>query len=206
MRELEPVFKKIKEDHKDNQEEQARKMMELYKEHGLNPATGCLTMIIQLPIILGLYWVFRDIQVHPDVIDATVNASRVLASSILNMQFVYPFIPVPALIETHFLGLIDMTAKSIPLALLAGLTQYFQSKLSMPGERPTLQSSGSFKDDLAQNLKFQMRYIFPFMVAIFAYSISAAVALYWVTSNTFTVVHEIFVARKAKEITKTTAQ
>ncbi|NTV44296.1 MAG: membrane protein insertase YidC [Candidatus Yonathbacteria bacterium] len=204
MRELEPVFKKIKEDHKDDQEAQARKMMELYKEHGLNPATGCLTLIVQLPIIIGLYWVFKDIHVRPDTIATIADSAQTIASSLLNTDIVYSFTPVPAFIQTHFLGIVDMTGKSITLALLAGVTQYIQSRLSMPG-KTTLQSTGSLKDDMTQNLKFQMRYIFPFMVALLAYSISAAVALYWVTSNTFTVIHELFVRRKAKETINLTA-
>ena len=200
MRELEPILKKIKEEHKDNQEAQARKMMELYKEHGLNPATGCLTLFIQLPIILGLFWVFKDIYIDP----ATAHGAYVTLSSIADTSLLYAFTPVPALVQTYFLGLLDITGKSLFLAILAGVTQYIQTAIVMPHVKPTLKSTGSFKDDLAQNMKFQMRYLFPVMVAVFAYSVSAAVALYWVTGNIFTIIHEFFVNRKAKEITHTT--
>lgn len=198
MRELEPVLNKIKEDHKDDQEAQARKMMALYKEHGLNPATGCLTLFIQLPVILGLFWVFNDI--HADT--SMLHGAYVALSSIADTGLLYPFTPFPALVQTHFLGVLDMTGKSIILALLAGVTQYIQSAIAMPGVKMTLKSTGSFKDDLAKNMKFQMRYFFPIMITVFAYSVSAAVALYWVTGNVFTIIHELFVNRKiSKNIT-----
>ncbi len=51
MRAIAPHVEKIKEKHKDNKQEQARKTMELYKEHGINPFSGCLLVIVQLPVI-----------------------------------------------------------------------------------------------------------------------------------------------------------
>ena len=58
MRAIAPHVEKLKEKHKDNKQEQARKTMELYKEHGINPFSGCLLVLIQLPIIFALYFVF----------------------------------------------------------------------------------------------------------------------------------------------------
>jgi YidC/Oxa1 family membrane protein insertase len=197
MRELEPVLNKIKEDHKNDQDAQARKMIELYKEHGLNPAIGCLTLLIQIPVVLGLFWVFKDIHANPMLLGNVY----VSPSSILDTSLLYPFTPIPAFVRTSFLGIFDITGKSLVLALLAGVTQYIQSALSMPGGKLTLKSTGSFKEDLMQNMKFQMRYFLPVMVAVFAYSVSAAVALYWVTSNVFTVVHELIIHREAKKLT-----
>ncbi|MHB1117971.1 MAG: YidC/Oxa1 family membrane protein insertase, partial [Minisyncoccota bacterium] len=58
MREIAPHIEKLKEKHKDDKQEQARKMMELYREYGINPFSGLLLLIIQLPIIFALYFVF----------------------------------------------------------------------------------------------------------------------------------------------------
>src|SRR3989344_7583049 len=65
MRSLAPHLEKLKEKHKDNKQEQARKTMELYKEHGINPFSGCLLVLIQLPIIFALYFVFNTRR-HPE--------------------------------------------------------------------------------------------------------------------------------------------
>src|SRR3989344_4128964 len=55
---LQPHIKEIQKKHKDDQEAQARALMELYKTRGANPLGGCLPMIIQLPVLLALYHVF----------------------------------------------------------------------------------------------------------------------------------------------------
>jgi len=177
--------------------------MELYKKHGVNPFSGCVVLIIQLPIIIALYWVFfKGLKVDTSLISAAEYATGYIHTTLLNQELLYSFVHIPELIKINFLGLIDMTGKSAILAFLAGASQYFQIKLSMPGgdKKPSLKSTGSLKDDLAQSMSFQMRYILPVFVAIFAYTISAAVALYWVTSNVFSICHELFVRRKAKEI------
>jgi YidC/Oxa1 family membrane protein insertase len=204
MREIEPELNKIKEEHKDNKEEQAKKLIELYNTHGINPATGCVSLLIQLPVIIGLYWVFKDIQFDPTVVSEIVGNGVRAAGAFLNETLLYPFTPRPEYLHTEFLGFIDMTGKSIFLAVLAGMSQFFQMKLSMPDEKPTLQNTGSLKDDLMQNMKFQMRYVFPVFVVFFAYSISSAIALYWVVSNLFAIGHEWFVRGEYKGLSKGT--
>lgn len=187
IRTLDPHIKKIREETKNNQQEQAQKIMGLYKEHGVNPFSGCFLLVAQLPIIFALYWVFfKGIQPDPALL--------------------YSSVVFPEHINTLFLGLIDMHGKSIVLAVIAGVTQFFQIKLSMPPTPP--ESSGterSFKDDLAKSMSVQMRYVMPVFVAFIAYTISAAVALYWITSNCFSIGHELFVRRKAKQLLVTDA-
>lgn len=200
MREIEPELSKLKEDLKDDKEKQARELIALYNKHGINPATGCVALIVQLPIILGLYWVFKDISFDPTATGAMIENGVRAAGTFLNEAILYPVTPRPEYLHTEFLGFIDMTGRSILLAVLAGITQFFQMKLSMPGEKPTLQSTGSFKDDLMQNMKFQMRYVFPFFVVIFAYTISSAIALYWVVSNLFAIGHEWHVRREYAQL------
>jgi len=203
LKTLEPEINEIKEKHKKDKQEQSRQVMELYRKHGVNPFSGCLTVIVQLPIIFALYWVFwKGLKVDPEMVDQAMLAAGQLKTSLLNQDILYSFISIPEVVRIKFLGLFDMTGKSIVIALIAGVSQYFQIKLSMPGggEKLSLSGTGSLKDDLAQSMKFQMRYILPVFVFIFAYTISTAVALYWATSNIFTVVHELLVKRKADKL------
>ncbi len=203
MRSLEPDIKNIKEKHKENKQEQAKQTMELYKKHGVNPFSGCLTMIIQLPVILALYWVFsKGLKIDPVLADSLKKMPGYINSLLLNQDMFYSFVHLPEFIKVNFLGLIDITGKSVIIALIAGISQYFQIKLSMPGGVgiSSLKSTGSFKDDIVKSMGFQMRYILPVFVAIFAYSISAAVALYWATSNIFSVVHELIIKRQAEKL------
>src|SRR3972149_138147 len=183
MRSIEPEMKRVKEQHKDKQE-QARQVMDLYKKHGVNPFSGCFLMLVQLPIIFALYWVFLKGLAHN-----------------IDQGLLYSFVVAPEQIDMYFLGLIDMSKKNIILAALAGISQYLHMTLSMP---PIPKESGgkkegdiSFKDEFAKNMNVQMRYMLPGIVFFVAYSISSAVALYWLVSNLFSIGHELVVKRKA---------
>lgn len=182
MRTLTPHIEKLKEKHKDNKQEQARKTMELYKEHGINPFSGCLLVLIQLPIIFALYFVFFK---------GLPN---------LNAEHLYSFVQLPSAVNMMFLGIL-LSKKSLILAFLAAITQYYQIKLSIPPMAPALPGAKpSFKDDFARSFNVQMRYMLPVIVFGISYSISAAVALYWTTSNLFSIGHELYVKRKAEAI------
>ncbi|OHA80232.1 MAG: hypothetical protein A2747_02220 [Candidatus Yonathbacteria bacterium RIFCSPHIGHO2_01_FULL_44_41] len=182
MRSLAPHLEKIKEKHKDDKQEQARKTMALYKEHGINPFSGCLLVLVQLPIIFALYFVFFK---------GLPN---------LNAEHLYSFVSLPETVSMMFLGVM-LSKKSIIFALFAAVTQYYQIKLSIPAMAPAEKDAKpSFKDDFARSFNVQMRYMLPVIVFGISYSISAAVALYWTTSNLFSVAHELYVKRKAEKI------
>lgn len=181
VRELEPDLKKIKEKHKNNSQEQAQATMALYKKRGVNPFSGILLLFVQIPIILALYWVFFK---------GGLPA--------INVDALYSFVPVPSEVNMHFLGLIDMSMKSVILAGAAGLSQYYQMKLSLPPMK-TRGTDPSFKDDLVRSFQMQMRYVLPVIVTVISYVISAAVALYWLTSNLFQIGQEMYVRRNIKQ-------
>ena len=146
MRSITPHIEKLKEKHKDDKQEQARKTMALYKEHGINPFSGCLLVLLQLPVIFALYFVFF----------------KGLPS--LNADILYSFVKHPEVINMMFLGIL-LTKKSFILALIAAITQYYQIKLSMPALAPLdKDAKPSFKDDFARSLNMQMRYMLPLIV------------------------------------------
>ena len=174
---LAPELKKIK-DSGDSKEEQAKQTFELYKHHKTNPFSGCLLVLIQIPIIFALYYVFLK----------GVN---------LDSSLLYPFINAPEHINMVFLGILDIGQKSIVLAVLAGVSQYFQAIL-MPKPVIPDQKNGSFQDNFAKSMNTQMKYVFPFVIAFIAYSVSGAVALYWITSNIFAIGQQIYANKKKK--------
>ncbi len=177
MAEIGPDLAKIKEKYKNKAEEQARLTLALYREKGVNPFSGILVIIIQIPIILALYQIFLH---FPEV----------------NSALLYSFVVAPDYISTTFLGFLDLTAKSITLALLAAVSTFFQFQLSMKGQ---VQPKGnSFRDNLARSMQTQMKYVFPVIVFFISYSISGVIALYWLTTNLFSIAQEIFVRKNIK--------
>ena len=181
MRKIEPELKKIKELHKNNQQEMTKKTMELYKQEGVNPFSGCFLLLLQLPVIFALYYVFM--------------AGLKFDSSIL-----YSFVSLPVALNSVFLG-IDLAKKSLILAILAGISQYYQIRLSLPAlPQKTSKEPLSFQEEFAKNMNVQMKYIFPVLVIFISYSISSAIALYWIISNLFAIGQELYVRRKTKEL------
>ena len=172
---LAPELEKIKKSGA-SKEEQARQTFELYKKHKTNPFSGCLLVLLQIPIIFALYFVFFK----------GINFESGL---------LYSFVHVPENINMIFLGLIDLSQKSLILAILAGVSQYLQAHF-MPKPAATGGTEGSFAESFGKSMQIQMKYVFPFIVALIAYNISGAVALYWITSNVFMTAQQVYVKKK----------
>ncbi len=160
-----------------SKEEQAKQTFELYKKYKTNPFSGCLLVLIQIPIIFALYYVFFK----------GINFQSGL---------LYSFVHTPEKINMFFLGIIDIGGKSLFLAILAGLSQYLQAHFMPKPPATTVATTGSFQESFSKSMNMQMKYIFPFVVAFIAYTISGAIALYWITSNIFTVGQQIYVNKK----------
>jgi len=185
MKKMEPEMKQIKIDYP-NKEEQAKKTFELYKKYGTNPFSGCLVILIQMPIIFALYYVF-------------------LKDTLADSSLIYSFIQVPTVLHTNFLGLIEMTSHSVVLAILAGVTQFIQGYLSTPVKSKKVEvvkeigktkSTSNFQEQLTDSMQMNVRYILPVFIAFIAWKISAAVALYWIVNNIFTIIQEWYIRRQ----------
>lgn len=178
MQLIAPELQKIKDKYADNKEEQARQTLALYKEKGVNPFSGIFVLLIQLPVVFALYRIFL------------YTGFPKIDSSIL-----YSFVHVPAHVSTIFLGM-DLTQKSVILAFLAALATFFQMKLATARMPKPAKGAKSFSDDLARSMQTQMKYFLPILVFFIAYKISGVIALYWLTTNLFTIGQEIVVRNK----------
>ncbi len=180
LKELEPKINEIKKQYPDKKE-QAAKSFELYKKYKINPFSGCLPILIQLPIILALYRVFLggfDVSAHK----------------------IYPFVNTPEVFNTNFLGLIDSAVPSIAFAILAGLSQFVQAHFSaaMRNQKPADPSDTSMQANMSRMMGKQTKYILPLLIIFISWKLSAAIALYWIVNNVFTTVQEILIQRKLR--------
>lgn len=182
LREIEPKLRELKERYKDNREEQARAMMAVYAEAGMNPFASILVFFLQIPIVIALY--------------LAVSKGGGIPLPDINVDLLYAFIPNPTAVSMNFLGLVDITGKSLLLALAAGVAQFFQVKLAMPPLPPRDPNAApDLKDDFMRNMQLQMRYVMPVLIFFAAYFISAAIALYFFVSNLVGIAQELYVKR-----------
>ncbi|HXV26654.1 MAG TPA: YidC/Oxa1 family membrane protein insertase [Candidatus Paceibacterota bacterium] len=168
MAELAPEIERIKEKHKNDQAAQGQAMMDLYKQHKVNPLAGCLPLLIQFPVLFGLYRVFINI-FKPE-----------------SLQALYSFVPDPGTIQTVSLGIVDLGVRSIPLAVAAGLAQFIQAKVAAP-----LQQSGQ-----AAMLNKQMMYFFPVLIIVISWNLPAGLALYWTVTTLASIAEQWYIKRK----------
>ncbi len=189
MKKIEPELSELKTKYKDDKQAHAMKTMEIYKKNGVNPFASIILILIQLPIIFALYKVFMS------------------GFSNINPDILYSFVRVPEIINTHFLGLIDITGKNIILAILAGVSSFIQIKYSMPvapkvpaKNVENMTKEERFKHDLTRTMGTQMRYTLPVLAFVISWTVSGAIAIYWITSNIFTIAQELVIRRSvAKE-------
>lgn len=142
MKDVQPKLKEIQDKYyKTNPEEYQRRTMELYQKEKINPLSGCLPVIIQIPILFGI---FRLLQ-NPDYVANVIK-------------------------DASFFG-IQLQAKGIlPLAIISGVTTFFQQKLTTPTTAGNDQTK-------------MMLYIMPVMFGVFTYQVNAGIGIYWVVSN-----------------------
>lgn len=207
---LQPKIEELKRRYADDQKKMSEETMQLWRENRINPFQSCLPTFIQIPILIGLFFVVKD---------GTVIA--------LNQHLLYGWFQADSWqFATTFLGALDLTVPNwtyVPL-MLAGL-QFWQMKLSfassggrgrtsLPEAKPQQAvgrrglasppevrpqegvSSKSFLEKLDQ--KTMMQYLLPLMVGFFAMSLPAAVSLYWGTSTVFAVGQQALVNRKQR--------
>ncbi len=180
MKRIQPELDKIKKEIADKQE-QAKATLELYKKNEVNPFSSFMVMLVQLPIILALYWVLKDI-----------------SSNGVDPNLLYSFVSAPQNINLHTFGF-DLTQKSIVLALLTGISQYIFLKKSTAMRQNNKENENKSEQEKMMAMVGQsMKYSMPIMITFFSYVVGGAVALYWLVSNIFMIFQEISIQKKLK--------
>lgn len=189
MADLKPHLDVLKQKHKDDKQSFAKAQMDLYKEHGVNPAGGCIPALIQFPIFIALV---NTISAMFNQSDGLEHINSLLYSSAWHLK---------ALPDPHFFGLnlavkpSDFATQGILLLLIpviTGVLTFIQSKMAMP--QPVKPYPGDSKkevkekvstEDAMGQMQSQMVYMMPVMIAFLGFSFPVGLAFYW---NTFTLI------------------
>jgi YidC/Oxa1 family membrane protein insertase len=183
MKQIQGPMKKIQKDYKDDQQKMAKELMKLYKDNKVKPFSSILLILIQLPIIFALYFVFLRGGL-PEI----------------NLDILYSFIEVPKNISPKLLGLVDITSKSIMLALIAGGTQFIQANIMFRKNEqlngPNAAEEPGLMNDMMKSMQVQMKYVLPAIMGFIAYSLGSLIALYFTVSNLFSIFQELHIKNK----------
>ena len=171
---LQPKLQELQKKYKEDKEKQAKEILDLYKTEKINPFSGLFLALIQLPILLALYRVFWG----------GLNPKELTG--------LYSFVLNPGHINSLFLHIIDLSKANLVFAILAGLVQYFQTKMLLPTSAN--KTSGQSKEnDFANVMQKQMVYFFPVFTIIILISLPSALGLYWIVSGLFSIAQQYLI-------------
>lgn len=188
MQAIQPLMADVRKKYAHDQRAQYEAMQALYKEYSISPLAGCLPLLLQLPILYGLYGAMRAV---------LTPSSGHITLDLVN-SFIYPFLPkfasIPdfnlrwfTFLNSHwFISLASPDPTHI-LPILAGLATFAQLRMSQARAR-----TGQQKDMMSQQMQI-MSYIMPFVTLFIAWNFPAGLALYWTTTSVFSMVQQYFV-------------
>jgi YidC/Oxa1 family membrane protein insertase len=210
MQNLKPHLDALNVKHKNDKQALQQAQLALYKEHGVNPAAGCLPLLIQMPVLIALYNVFYQVLNNGNLVKVVENINNVVYS---------PAMKITTLDLTFFginLGIKpnQWQAQGWWLLLIPVITaalQYWQSKLMMPTTPKTLEISDKKKaiskkdgkeekapEDTAAEMQKQMAIITPLMFGYFAFQFPLGLALYWNVFGLFGIMQQLKVNAENK--------
>lgn len=202
MQQLAPELEALKKRHKDNKQALAQAQMDLYKQHGVNPAAGCLPQIIQIIILIALFQAFNQVlRADGDIIDklnAILYPSLQLAkNTIINTRFLYLDLNKPDLIPLPFsFNLLNLKISSLPgiFLIASAVTQFLSSKMMMPAikkEAAVAKKTVTEEDDMAVMMQKQMLYMMPLMTLLIGFRFPSGLVLYWITFSLFMLIQQL---------------
>jgi YidC/Oxa1 family membrane protein insertase len=177
MQKLQPHLKKIQEKYKKNPKEMQRRMMDLYREHKINPLSGCLPLIVQMPILIILYKAVMSIKTE------FINGCFLWGQNTNNPDLLL-------FTDTQFLWIPSLLIPDFPLLILYTLSMYVSQRLTI---MPTVD-----KAQLEQQK--MMAWMMPLLFLVMFRSFPSAFILYWFIFNILSTAQQIFVMRKFKHL------
>lgn len=186
MQDMAPHISNLKDKHKDDKKKQQEEMMKLYAEFGVNPAAGCLPVLVQIPIIWGLY----------HVLNTVVAANSLLKLKEINNLLYFDGLKLTKLWEATFFGIPLAPSpahlmKDMPLIVLVpvltGVLQFIFSKMMAPENPPVAK-----QDDFQTTFAKQSLFIFPIMIGVFSFQLPFGLSLYWNAFTLFGILQQYF--------------
>lgn len=173
MQTIQPKIDELKEKYKGDKEKMGPALMELYKKEKVSPFSSCLPLLLQLPFLIAVYQVFRV---------GLGNGS---------FDLIYPFIYNPGSINPVSLGLIDLSKASIVMAVLAGASQFWQSKIMLSKQPRPKDPSNTMSI-----MNKQMTYFMPLITVFIGASLPAGLTFYWLVITVLGVLQQTWVFKK----------
>ena len=179
LQELQPKVDALRKKFKDNKEAMGKELMNLYREEKVSPFSSCLPLLVQLPFLFAIFQVLND---------GVQNVS---------LERLYSFVARPEFVDVNFLEIFNLENPSIPLAVAAGILQFFQTKMLAHKKQP--QVPGASDEGIASMMNKQMLYMMPIITVFIGATLPGGLALYWTMNTLITLLQQMIVLKKPKQ-------
>ncbi|UFX83209.1 YidC/Oxa1 family membrane protein insertase [Candidatus Absconditicoccus praedator] len=181
MTDLQPKLKEIQEKYKNDQQKMAEETMSVFKKHGSGPLKGCLMLLVQIPVFIGLFFVIRNFSETEGKLDMTYLYSFLEFINVRGVDI--------SQVNTVFFGIDLLSSGSIALTIIAPLLLFLQMKLTMLN-RPSMPTNMPGAENMPDMTKMMgyMNIALSTMMAFFVYTMPAGIGLYIATTTLFGVI------------------
>jgi YidC/Oxa1 family membrane protein insertase len=201
MQEFQPQIKKLQEKYKGDKQKLAEEMQKLQKEHGVNPLGGCLPVLVQLPVFIGLFHVLRGFQPNYPY-NYVFDRADIISfnnASILGVKLSQAIFGGAQELGHFSLNFSSFNASVVPVALplmiIASVATHFTARIS--AQHQTTASAANPQAAVMQKLTM---WLFPVGVLVFGAFFPIAILLYWLANNSWTLTQQWYVyGRIARE-------
>lgn len=178
MQRMQPHLRKIQTELKHDKTKQMEAMMALYKEHEINPFSPIFYTFIQLPILFAVYRIFLT-GITPE-----------------SLKDLYSFVPAPEVLNTLFLGVIDITQPSMIIVAIAVIVSFIQSHMLVK-QTMAKETAGS-----ANPMTKYMAYLAPVLSLVFLPNLPSAIGLYWTVTSLFSIFQQQAINKQLQKLEK----
>ena len=194
MQRVAPHINALKDKHKGDAKKIQEETMKLYKEHGVNPAAGCVPLLIQIPVIWSLYRVLTT-AVNVNALKDITSLNHVLYFSFLKLNHVWDTTMFGLSLGLSPSKLIAITPFVLLVPFITGVLQFILSKMMMPEDILDAQieiakTTPKKEDDFQAAFQKQSLFIFPVMIGFFSFSLPLGLSLYWNTFSVFGIIQQ----------------
>ncbi len=207
LKKLKPELDKISKKYKNDKTRLHQEQLKLYQQAGINPAAGCLPLLLQMPILIALYNLFFTI-LNSNNLDLVIEE--------INKVVYYPFLQIQSL-NLSFLGF-NLAHKPnqwqkfgwwlLAVPVITAVLQYYQTKLMTPSSSQSKAEKNKLpaktearkEDDMSEAMQKQMSVMMPLMIGFFAYSFPLGLSLYWNTFTVFGIIQQHWLNRQLDKL------
>ena len=206
---LKPHLDAISAKHKDAKSRLQQEQLKLYQEAGVNPAAGCLPLLLQFPVLIALYNVFLQVLSVGDMKELVANINKVVYFPQLRLESLdLNFFGIPLGVKPDQWQQYGVWLLLIPV--LTAVLQWYQTKIMMPSIAPEAKKDEtkpgkkevkkelSTSDEMQKALQMQMKYFFPVFIGYLGYTFPVGLSLYWNVFSASGIIQQLLV-NKAHE-------